>query len=246
MKLCGCGTPIWDTTRPKTFCDDCNRRRKQDRDRKCGSEDEGVARPATFLACLDLDLICDCDAVYKRRQFFERASLTCSCGRVLSWRCPFVSCRHHLYGDVKAEQYRAPRDPEFELGPLAFPETCCLDILNRDHTLEEIGQLFDLTRERVRQVEVAARRKLVTRLKALDITPEPVRGQLPNYDLFAPRPAALSLRHVTTPYPEPVSNQYADHVRAWRVATIVPAHYKPKPHRPQKRFVVDPWLRRRK
>jgi RNA polymerase primary sigma factor len=43
--------------------------------------------------------------------------------------------------------------------------------VDRDHTLDEIGQYFSITRERVRQIEMKALRKLKhpTRLRALKL-----------------------------------------------------------------------------
>ena len=35
--------------------------------------------------------------------------------------------------------------------------------MTTDHTLEEVGKQFDVTRERIRQIEAKALRKLVTR-----------------------------------------------------------------------------------
>jgi RNA polymerase primary sigma factor len=32
--------------------------------------------------------------------------------------------------------------------------------MNKDHTLEEVGQQFTVTRERIREIEAKARRKL--------------------------------------------------------------------------------------
>ena len=40
--------------------------------------------------------------------------------------------------------------------------------MNSDHTLEEVGQQFSLTRERIRQIEARALRKLKH--------PEPIKG----------------------------------------------------------------------
>jgi|SRR6185436_1322694 len=79
--------------------------------------------------------------------------------------CPFVSCRHHLYLDVT--QGRGGIRLNFPaLEPDEIPETCSLDVADRGgETLQTIGQLLNLTRERVRQVEALALRK-ATRLRA--------------------------------------------------------------------------------
>lgn len=76
--------------------------------------------------------------------------------------CPWVSCKHHLYLDVN------PMTGSIKLN---FPNmnvwdmtnTCSLDIADRGGTtLEEVGQILNLTRERIRQVEVRGLVKLRT------------------------------------------------------------------------------------
>lgn len=76
--------------------------------------------------------------------------------------CPFVSCRHHLYLDVNPEngsiKFNFPH-----LEPWELRESCALDIAERTAiTLEEVGEVMNLTRERVRQVELRG----LLRLKA--------------------------------------------------------------------------------
>lgn len=68
--------------------------------------------------------------------------------------CPFVSCRHHLYLDVNEEKGSLKLNfPDLEVWEL--PETCSLDVADRGGmTLEEVGEIMNLTRERIRQVEV--------------------------------------------------------------------------------------------
>ena len=45
-------------------------------------------------------------------------------------------------------------------------ETCALDVADRGRSsLDEIGQLMGLTRERIRQIEVVALRKMHKRLR---------------------------------------------------------------------------------
>lgn len=68
--------------------------------------------------------------------------------------CPFVSCSHHLYLEINEETGSIKLNFP-DLDPMDLVESCSLDIAERGgHTLEEIGQLTNLTRERVRQVEV--------------------------------------------------------------------------------------------
>ncbi len=73
--------------------------------------------------------------------------------------CPWVGCRHHLYLEV---------DPYNGSIKLTFPDkdldvlaaTCSLDVAEEEHTLDQVGQILNLTRERIRQVEVRAHHKL--------------------------------------------------------------------------------------
>ena len=68
--------------------------------------------------------------------------------------CPFVSCAHHLYLDVNPESGAIKLNfPHLEVWEMA--ETCSLDVADRGGiTLEEVGAILNLTRERIRQVEV--------------------------------------------------------------------------------------------
>jgi len=70
--------------------------------------------------------------------------------------CPFLSCRHHIAYEVSAVGSITHRFPGLELEDL--PETCSLDVADDgvDKTLEEIGLVMNLTRERVRQIEEEA------------------------------------------------------------------------------------------
>jgi len=74
--------------------------------------------------------------------------------------CLFVSCKHHLYLDVNPEsksiKFNFPGKEIWEL-----TETCSLDIAEKGgSTLEELGTVLNLTRERIRQVEAKALQKL--------------------------------------------------------------------------------------
>ncbi len=77
--------------------------------------------------------------------------------------CPFVSCKHHLYVDVNSRTGAIKLNfPDIELWDMA--ESCALDVADRGHTtLEDVGAIMNLTRERIRQVEV----KALARLKEL-------------------------------------------------------------------------------
>ncbi|MSP60049.1 MAG: DNA-binding protein [Myxococcales bacterium] len=74
--------------------------------------------------------------------------------------CPFVSCKHHLYLDVNQETGSIKLNfPDID--PWEMRETCSLDVADRGGiTLEEVGEILNLTRERIRQVEVCGLLKL--------------------------------------------------------------------------------------
>jgi hypothetical protein len=70
--------------------------------------------------------------------------------------CPFVSCHHHLYLDINpktgAIKFNFP-----DLEPDQMGESCALDVADRGGaTLEKTGEIMNLTRERIRQLEVNA------------------------------------------------------------------------------------------
>jgi hypothetical protein len=70
--------------------------------------------------------------------------------------CPFVHCRYHL----ASTELSVSRRLKVRHIPCGM-DTCALDVADRgEHTLEEIGQLLGITRERVRQIELAALFKL--------------------------------------------------------------------------------------
>jgi hypothetical protein len=74
--------------------------------------------------------------------------------------CPFVSCKYHLYIDVSARTGAIKLNfPDLEVWELG--ESCALDVADRGGTtLEDVGAIMNLTRERIRQVEVKALAKL--------------------------------------------------------------------------------------
>ncbi len=76
--------------------------------------------------------------------------------------CLFVSCKHHLYLDVNQETGSIKLNfPDMEVWELV--ETCALDVAERGGlTLEEVGEILNLTRERIRQVEAAGLQKLLS------------------------------------------------------------------------------------
>jgi hypothetical protein len=74
--------------------------------------------------------------------------------------CMFVSCKHHLYLDVNPATGSIKLNfPDREIWELE--ETCALDVADRGGiTLEEVGSIMNLTRERIRQVETRGLLKL--------------------------------------------------------------------------------------
>jgi hypothetical protein len=74
--------------------------------------------------------------------------------------CPWVACKHHLYLDVNPETGSIKINfPDLE--PWELKHTCALDVADRNGiTLEDVGEIMNLTRERIRQVEVRGLAKL--------------------------------------------------------------------------------------
>lgn len=74
--------------------------------------------------------------------------------------CPWVACKHHLYLDVNPDTGSIKINfPDLE--PWQLKQTCALDVADRNGiTLEEVGEIMNLTRERIRQVEVRGLLKL--------------------------------------------------------------------------------------
>jgi hypothetical protein len=74
--------------------------------------------------------------------------------------CPYFSCKYHLYLDIKKNGSFKLNFPNVEI--MDMQNSCSLDIAEQEppQTLDEIGNLMNLTRERVRQIESRALRKL--------------------------------------------------------------------------------------
>lgn len=73
--------------------------------------------------------------------------------------CPFVGCRYHLFLDVSRTGNITFNFPHLEIDELA--ESCTLDVAEMGGlALEDVGELMNVTRERVRQIEVDARKKV--------------------------------------------------------------------------------------
>ena len=66
--------------------------------------------------------------------------------------CPYVGCRYHLFLDVQRGGILRYLHGDRE--PWELEHSCVLDLSTEhgSHTLEEIGELMNITRERVRQL----------------------------------------------------------------------------------------------
>jgi hypothetical protein len=90
---------------------------------------------------------------------YERPRSRADCYKI-GRPCLYVSCKHHLYLDVNpvtgSVKVNFPGREVWEL-----TETCALDIAERGGiTLEEVGDIMNLTRERIRQLETSGLHKL--------------------------------------------------------------------------------------
>lgn len=74
--------------------------------------------------------------------------------------CPFASCKYNLFVDVNPKTGSVKMNfPDKELDEIG--DTCALDVADRGGiTLEEVGAIMNLTRERVRQLETRGLTKL--------------------------------------------------------------------------------------
>jgi hypothetical protein len=88
--------------------------------------------------------------------------------------CPWVRCRMHLYLDVNPRTGGMKLNfPHIEPDRLdKLEQTCALDVVDQEDavTLERAGELLNLTRERVRQIEFAGQRKIRRGLRIIDDT----------------------------------------------------------------------------
>jgi hypothetical protein len=79
--------------------------------------------------------------------------------------CPWVSCRYHLYLDVSETGAIKLNFPDRE--PWELDCSCALDVAEDRGglTLDDVGELLNVTRERSRQIEVSALAKINVRLR---------------------------------------------------------------------------------
>lgn len=97
--------------------------------------------------------------------------------------CPYAGCRYHLYTEVT------------DCGSLVIfkhlevwemDETCALDVAERGgRTLEEVGLVMGLTRERVRQIELDALARVKAALTEIGLDEDDVASWL---DALQPHP----------------------------------------------------------
>lgn len=111
-------------------------------------------RRARALGLVDPELQAIVEEIEKAR---PRSRAECAQGER---PCMFISCKHHLYLDVNPETGSIKLNfPDKEIWEL--DETCALDVADRGGiTLEEVGTIMNLTRERIRQVETRGLLKL--------------------------------------------------------------------------------------
>jgi len=97
--------------------------------------------------------------LYPETEDIERPRMRSECSDAPR-PCPYVSCKHHLFLDVSARTGAIKLNfPDLEVWEMT--ETCALDVADRGGTtLEEVGAIMNLTRERIRQVEVKGLAKL--------------------------------------------------------------------------------------
>jgi hypothetical protein len=76
-------------------------------------------------------------------------------------RCPVEWCRYHVCSGMRKTAFDKT-DPGHD--------TCVLRLSQTSHTLEEVGQAFGITRERIRQMEVAALSKIGAALSRIGLS----------------------------------------------------------------------------
>lgn len=118
--------------------------------------------------------------------------------------CPWVSCKHHLYLDVNDRTGSIKLNfPGIE--PDELPEPCALRVADRGgQILEEIAELMNLTRERVRQLETRAVAALHADrglrshagLDDVAVYAPPVRAEPDAHEGDEDEPTWATLRHV--------------------------------------------------
>lgn len=87
--------------------------------------------------------------------------------------CPWVACKYHIYLDVNPDTGSIKLNfPDLE--PWELVDSCTLDVAARGGiTLEEVGDIMNMTRERIRQVEVRGLIKL--KMSTTGTTTDPLK-----------------------------------------------------------------------
>ena len=115
----------------------------------------GRADAASPDEVIRLRLINDADEPY------DRPKTRADCARIPR-PCPFVGCKHNLFLDYnRATGNIRWNFPNREPKDMPRAGSCALDVADQGGvTLNATGEMINLTRERVRQIETAALRKL--------------------------------------------------------------------------------------
>lgn len=103
----------------------------------------------------------------------ERITRTRAGCKDLPRPCPHTDCRLNLSGQMNRWK--------------DLPDSGCVaDILDREpwgHTLDEVGEVFGITRERARQIESTAIRKIRSWCRVNGVSFEELQGVLGNWDM---------------------------------------------------------------
>ena len=107
------------------------------------------------------------DIIDGESTYWWRPRIRADCEKVQR-PCPYVGCRYNLYlaithqGSGSSEQLSIQRRSGRRIEPSEMKESCAIDVADRvSHLdLDVIGEYMGFTRERARQIEADAIRKL--------------------------------------------------------------------------------------